>query len=485
MKIAIIIGAGPAGLAAAYELIKSTDVKPIIIERESQVGGLAKTVVYKDQRLDIGPHRFFSKVERVNNLWQELLPILEQAGNDKHLLRVKRLTRILFLGKLFSYPISLSFETLRNLGIIRALKIMFSYLTIRLKPIKPEVSLEDFFINRFGRHLYRTFFKDYTEKVWGVTCADIPRDWGTQRIKNLSILKAIIHFIKKPFGFDKNSETSLIEEFYYPLLGAGQMYEEMARHIIAGGGEIRFGQEVMGVETNGQRVKAVMIKNDKGDEYQLVGDYFLSSMAIKDLLANFSGLDDKVREVASGLVYRDYIIVGLLFKKIIGNQGVSLPDNWLYIQEQEIKMGRLDIFNNFSPKMTRQGFWLGAEYFCNQGDDFWSKSDEEIKNFAISELEKMNLAIGADLLDWTLLRVPKAYPAYFGSYDRFGEIKDFVDGFENLFLIGRNGMHRYNNMDHSILCGLTAADNIRQGIKDKSNLWEINTEEEYHEKSKS
>ncbi len=491
MKNVLIIGAGPAGLAAAYELIKKSDIKPIIIERDSQVGGISKTVVYNGNRLDIGPHRFFSKIKRVNDLWQEILPLASQTTNHrKELLRVSRLTRILFLKKFFDYPISLNMGTLKNLGVKRIVKIFFSYLSVKLWPIKNESSLKDFFINRFGRELYLTFFKDYTEKVWGVPCSQIPRDWGVQRVKNMSISKALAHFFKKIFKANQIDETSLIEEFFYPSLGSGQMYEEMAEQIIKNGGKIYLNQEVISLQSECGQIKSVTVKNKNNLTQEIKADYFLSSMPVLDLINQMEDSASEVKKIASGLVYRDYIIVGVLFKRMlklnknkINTKNHIIPDNWLYIQERDIKMGRLDVFNNFSKEMLRDknSVWLGAEYFCNEDDEFWKKTDNAIKTFAVEELAKINLIDSEDLLDYIVLRVPKAYPAYFGSYNQFDVVKNFVDGFENLFLIGRNGMHRYNNMDHSILTGLLAADNIINGVKSKDNLWKINTEEKYCE----
>jgi len=491
MKTAVIIGAGPAGLAAAYELIKKSDIKPIIIERDSQVGGISRTINHNGYALDIGPHRFFSKIKRVNDLWQEILPLASSDTNHKkEFLKVKRKTRILFLKKFFDYPISLSAGTLKNLGPKRIVKILFSYLKVKLWPIKNEKNLENFFINRFGKELYLTFFKDYTEKVWGLPCSLIPRDWGAQRVKELSISKALMHFLKKTLNIHQFNETSLIEEFFYPTLGAGQMYEEMAKQIIENGGQIYLNSETINLESEPNKIKALNIKNENGLTKTIKADYFLSSMPVKDLINQIECPVLEIKEIANGLVYRDYIIIGLLFKKMLKTNQIKevtknniIPDNWVYIQEPNIKMGRLDIFNNFSEKMLKDNnlVWLGAEYFCNEGDEFWRKNDNALKNLAIEELQEINMTNCDDLLDYIVIRQPKAYPAYFGTYNQFDKIKKFINGFENLFLIGRNGTHCYNNMDHSILSGLTAADNIINGIKDKKNLWEINTEEEYHE----
>lgn len=474
MKTALIIGAGPAGLAAAYELTKNSDIKPIIIELDSQVGGLSKTILYNGNRLDIGPHRFFSKNKRVNELWQEILSMP----------KINRLTRILFLHKFFNYPIDLSLATLKNLGPKRVLKIIFSYLRIKIKPLKPEKSLADFFTNRFGRELYSTFFEYYTEKVWGVPCEQIPPDWGAQRVKELSISKLIGHFFKKIFRFRQNKkvQTSLIEQFYYPLYGAGQMYEAMAEKIKAKGGEINLNHELMSFKRVDNKIKSALVRDRDGILKEIEADYFISTMPIKELINRLDfPVPDKIKELAANLVYRDYIIIGLSYKKIA--QAKKILDNWIYVQERDIKMGRLDFFNNFSPNMSREenNIWLGAEYFCNENDEFWQKNDLDLRDFAAQELERMKITLSLDLLDYKVVRVTKAYPAYFGSYNRLAEIREYTDNFTNLFLIGRNGMHRYNNMDHSILSGLMAANNIISGRVDKNNLWEINTESEYAE----
>lgn len=520
-KIAIIIGAGPAGLTAAYELLQKTDIKPIIFEKLDQVGGIARTVNYKGYRIDIGPHRFFSKSQKVLGLWESLLPLQgalskddiilhrqisvsdkpgapDPAKTDKVMLFKNRLTRIFFLKKFFNYPISLSLRTIINLGLVRVFKMGFSYIRYAFFPIKDENTLEDFFINRFGKELYLTFFKDYTEKVWGVPCHSIPKEWGAQRVKGLSIAKAIAHALRSIFsrksadGLSKRGETSLTESFLYPKLGAGQIYEEMACRIKAKGGEIYLNSEVIGFELDGDKIISLEVKNlidQSVKKYQ--ADYFFSSMPIKNLVSSLpSTAPTEVRRVADGLVYRDFLTVGLLLKKMMAKNDTKIPaindlipDNWIYIQEREAKMGRLDIFNNFSVYLLKDDslVWLGAEYFCNQGDELWNKSNKAMADFAMKELAAMGLASSDDLLDYTVIRQPKAYPAYFGTYNEFEKVRAFTDGIENLFLIGRNGLHRYNNMDHSILSAMVAVDNVVKGITNNDNIWNINVEESYHE----
>jgi protoporphyrinogen oxidase len=524
---AIIIGAGPAGLTAAYELLKRTDITPIILEKSGDIGGISKTVNYKGNRIDIGGHRFFSKSDRVMNWWLNILPIeptplkeftvtyqrkkktikaeevyprqSEEEVSDKVMLVRNRLSRIYFLRRFFTYPISLSFDTLRKLGVGRTLGILFSYGKARLFPRKPEKSLEDFFVNRFGKKLYRLFFKDYTEKVWGVSCTKISAEWGAQRIKGISIAKALAHAAKslgprKRSGDigQKGTETSLIEKFFYPKFGPGQLWEEVARQVVEMGGKIIMHHDVERILRDDGRITAVeAIDRSSREKMALEGDYFFSTMPVKELIAGMGeAAPENVREIAMGLQYRDFITVGILLKKMSPpeikdkTEGPKvLPDTWIYIQEKDVKVGRLQIFNNWSPFMVKdpETVWVGMEYFCNQTDDFWQQPDEAIRNLAIAELDKMGLARSEDVLDSTVLRMEKTYPAYFGSYERFGEVREFVDGYENLFLVGRNGMHKYNNSDHSMLTAMVAVDNIAGGVMTKSNIWSINTEQEYHE----
>jgi protoporphyrinogen oxidase len=533
-KVAVIAGAGPAGLTAALELLRRTGITPIVFEATEHIGGISKTVNYKGNRIDIGGHRFFSKSDRVMRWWREVMPIqgapsrdeltldityrnrtrsieLDQDGPDPEttddvLLVRDRLSRIFYLRRFFDYPISLSPRTVRNLGFARISRIGASYLRARLSPISPEHSLEDFFINRFGRELYRTFFKDYTEKVWGLPCDQIGAEWGAQRIKGLSITKAVGHALRSisrrrrgrrgdPADNDvaqKNVETSLIERFLYPKLGPGQLWEKVADTVVATGGTVLTEHTVTGVVTEGERVIAVEVRHEPtGRTMSVPCDYFFSTMPVRELVAGLrTPPPARVREVADGLMYRDFVTVGLLLTtlKIRNDTGVPtvndlVPDNWIYIQERDVRVGRLQIFNNWSPYLVSDPdkVWIGLEYFCNEGDELWSRPDDEFIAFAIEELARIDIIDPAHVLDSTILRVPKTYPAYFGTYDRFAEVREYLDRFDNLFLVGRNGMHRYNNQDHSMLTAMTAVDNIVAGITDKANLWSINTEMEYHE----
>lgn len=520
-KHVIIIGAGPAGLTAAYELLfRSQDYTVTVIEASEQVGGISKTVNYKGNRMDIGGHRFFSKSDRVMEWWQNILPLAELSGavdiayqgkttsftplnantvadSDKVFLVRNRLSRIYFLRKFFTYPVSLSLETIKNLGIVRMCKIGFSYLYIRLFPIKKENTLEDFFINRFGKELYLTFFKDYTEKVWGFKCNEISKEWGAQRIKGLSVSKTLIHAFKKIIKKDqsigqKSTETSLIEKFLYPKLGPGQMWETVTEMIVEKGAQVIMETEVVGLSkaANGS-LNAVTVKDKSGDIQIIEGDLFFSTMAIKDLFEAFNfETDSSVKSIATNLPYRDFITVGLLCNKlnlsdksVIDHKNHLVPDNWIYIQEREVKIGRLQIFNNWSPFMVADSskVWMGLEYFCNEGDELWSKSDLEFIEFAKKEIELIGIAKQEEIIDAHIVRVKKTYPAYTGSYSEFDKVKTYLDSIPNLYPIGRNGMHKYNNSDHSMLTAMTAVDLILEGSGKKEILWQINTEEEYHE----
>lgn len=520
-KKAIIIGAGPAGLTAAYELLKRTDIVPIILEKDGIVGGISRTIDYKGNRMDMGPHRFFSKSDRVMNWWLNIMPLEDNANknatisyqnktrdlnvengtpakdSDKVMLVIRRLTRIYFLRKFFAYPIQLSLDTLRTLGLIRTIKILFSFLWIRLFPHKPEKSLEDFIINKFGKQLYLLFFKDYTEKVWGIAPSQISAEWGAQRIKSVSLSKAIGQALKsmrrKKKGDlgQKETETSLIEQFLYPKHGPGSLWEEVARQVQEMGGRIYFYQDVKKIHVDDGKVTTVnTINSQTGQAGAWEGDYFFSTMPVQELIAGMGeSVPKEVQEVAAGLQYRDFINVGILLKKLSAKDGkpLELRDNWIYIQERDVKVGRLMIYNNWGGGMLKDPntTWIGMEYFCNKTDVFWAESDEAIQKFAIQELGKMELAQTDDVLDTTIRRMEKTYPAYFGTYDQFAKIKFFTDQFANLFLIGRNGMHKYNNADHSMLCAMVAVDNIISGVTEKNNLWAINTEQEYQEEKNS
>ncbi len=516
-QIAVIIGAGPAGLTAALELLRRTGIHPIVLEQSQEIGGISRTVKYKGNRMDIGGHRFFSKSDRVMNWWLEVMPpeatadateyisyqnktrALSTGGHgtptgDRVMLIRNRKSRIYFLRKFFDYPISLSAQTLRNLGIPRTVKIGVSYTASLLKQIKPERSLEDFLINRFGKQLYLTFFKSYTEKVWGVPCEQISAEWGAQRIKGLSIAKALLHIAKKVLGGSKGlqqkaTETSLIEKFLYPKLGPGQLWEFVTEDIRARGGEVLMGWTVSGIITEGTRVKGVEAVNEAGERRLFECSHAFSTMPMRELVRALDcEVPASVKEVSEGLIYRYFITVGVLLNRLqltdeTPNGRGLLKDNWIYIQEPDVLVGRMQIFNNWSPYLVADPntVWLGLEYFCYDTDDIWKLPDAGMIALAVEEMERIGVISKKEVLDAVVVRQPKTYPAYFGAYSRFPELQDYVDRFENLFLVGRNGMHKYNNQDHSMLTAMTAVDNIIAGRHDKSNIWAVNTEQDYHE----
>jgi len=535
-RTAVIIGAGPAGLTAAYELLTRSDVRPIVLEKNPEVGGLARTIEHHGNLMDIGGHRFFSKSDRVMNWWLMHMPLeasaaggaeityqqktrrIETAGHsdaqalqnasaaveraaglapnpEAVMLLRRRQSRIYFLGKFFAYPVQMSRDTLSKLGLKRGVRILFSYLCAALFPPRPVKNLEDFFIRRFGKELYRTFFKSYTEKVWGVPCQHISAAWGEQRVKSLSVRKSLTHFLRQSLGrgtrdiFQKQSETSLIEQFLYPKYGPGQMWQEVARKVDALGGEILRGTQPLRLETVGTSVQAVQVADGAGQQRRIACDFVFSTMPVKKLVDLLDcPVPENVREVAAGLQYRDFIAVGLLLNSLrikndANSPGSLVADTWIYLQDPEVLAGRLLIFNNWSPYLVKDPakVWIGVEYFCYESDKLWQLSDEEMARLAMTELEKIGIIEAREVVDWHVERVPKAYPAYFGVYERFGEVQEFLDGFQNLFLVGRNGMHKYNNQDHSMLTAMVAVDNIIAGRTEKSNIWAVNTEMEYHE----
>jgi len=513
---AIIIGAGPAGLTTAVELQKFKIADPIIIEVGNQVGGIAKTYNYKGNRMDIGGHRFFSKSDRIMNWWLSYMPLEEINGDelcsninvsgnhlvkdgsniinseisDRRMLIRNRVSRIFYLRKFFQYPIVMSAETIINMGFVRFFKSGLSYVYSRLFPIKNEKSLEDFFINRFGRELYKTFFKDYTEKVWGLECSNISSEWGAQRIKGLNIGKAIMHSLRLKKNLhisQKNIETSLIEKFLYPKHGPGQLWEIVSDEVIENGGKILLNSIVTQVTHKDNKIVSIKYKIDSEEEIEVKGSYFFSTMPLKDLINSMNPQPPvDIMKIANGLLYRDFITVGLLVKKVKTKDGNPLKDNWIYIQESDVKIGRLQIFNNWSPYLVSNpdNIWLGLEYFCQENDDLWLMSDNVFINFAVDEMIKLGFLDRDDILDSCILKVPKAYPAYFGTYNELPALINYLNQFENLFCIGRNGMHRYNNQDHSMLTAMAAVEHILDGGLDKSHIWGINTEQTYHEEKK-
>lgn len=510
-KSAIIIGAGPAGLTAAYELLTKTGIKPIILEESGFIGGISRTANYKNNRMDIGGHRFFTKNAEVMELWKKLMPLQgalswddiilnrtpelslngpDPEKEDRVLLRRNRVSRIYFLRKMFDYPISLKPETFRNMGFKRTMAAMAGYLASTVKK-RREDSLEDFYINRFGRPLYEMFFEDYTEKLWGVHPSKIAPNWGAQRVKGLSLFKVVLSVLAKPFMSSKNRETSLIEEFYYPKFGPGQLWEMMAREIESMGGRIILNAPVTGVSSLEDGRVRLWTQGESGELEEYTVDAVFSSMPVKDLIGAMGEAPPaEIRRIASELPYRDFITVGLLLKKLrlenktkIKTISNIVPDCWIYVQERDVRLGRIQIFNNWSPYMVdrpEDTVWVGLEYFCNEGDDKWCMKNDDFIAVAVSELEKIGVIDKKDVLDSTMLRVKKAYPAYFGSYCEFSTLKEYLDSIGGLYCIGRNGQHRYNNMDHSMLTAIEAVNCFINGGS-RERIWNVNTEEKYHE----
>lgn len=535
-KIAIIAGAGPAGLTAAYELLKRTDIKPVVLEMTDAIGGIAQTFNYKGNRIDIGGHRFFSKSDRVMKWWFNILPRQGKPSADtveknheieyvaeslveylcpecsegkptKHIapdpekedevmLQRPRVSRIFYKKNFFPYPIGITFLVARRLGLFNTFLIGMSYIKRQMFPLKDETYLDAFYKNRFGDRLYATFFEAYTEKVWGVPCSQIRADWGAQRVKGLSLKRAVVHAVKDLLSSEfkkkqEERETSLITRFFYPKFGPGQMWEVVTRQIRKCGADVRMKTRVSGVHLENDKVVAVTIENiETGATERMPCDYFFSTMPIKHLFGMMTPHPSaRVTEVAEGLHYRDFLTVGLLLKKLhVQEKGkapqADVPDNWIYIQEGNVRVGRVQLFNNWSPYMVadrNNTIWIGLEYFVNEGGDLWVMEDSKLIELGITEMERIGMIKREDVLDGCVLRMPKAYPAYIGSYDQLHVVRDFVEKVPNLFLIGRNGMHRYNNQDHSMLTAMLAVDNILEGRTDKSNLWEVNLDMVYHE----
>ncbi len=517
MKKVVVIGAGPAGLTAAYELKKRApkEYEVVVLEESKEIGGISRTVRYKDNRMDIGGHRFFSKDSRVMRWWKNLMPIqgapsyddkklgrkkpLAKGGpnpekEDRVMLVRQRVSRIYYKKKFFDYPISMKPKTFFDMGLWQTLRAGSSYLCSCLHKRK-EDCLENFYMNRFGRVLYGMFFEGYTEKLWGRHPREIDPSWGAQRVKGLSILAIIQDMFSKllPSREKRKVETSLIEEFLYPKYGPGQLWETVAAEIEGMGGKIIKDCQVVGIRTEGGRVVSLTAKNAAGKTAIVEGDIFVSSMPLKDLVAGMGDCVPRdIQEIAAGLPYRDFVTVGLYLKKLnlknrtkIRTLNNIVPDCWIYVQDAGVKLGRIQIFNNWSPYLVKDvdhRVWIGLEYFCNEGDSFWNLTEQKCAAFAVKELLRMGIIDKKeDVLDFHREKVKKAYPAYFDTYRRIGELIAYLDSFGNLYCVGRNGQHRYNNMDHSMATAFEAVKNILSGEPSKKNIWSVNTEKEYHE----
>ncbi len=517
MKRVIIIGAGPAGLTAARELLgRSPNVEVTILEESPEIGGISRTVRYNGNRMDIGGHRFFSKDARVMAWWRDLLPIqgapslddrilgrekpLEPGGpdpekTDRVMLVRDRVSRIYYLKKFFDYPIRMKGSTFRNMGLARTVKAGASYLKSTIVK-KEETSLENFYINRFGRVLYGMFFEKYTEKLWGRHPSDISAAWGAQRVKGLSILAILRDMLRKATGLGRGAvETSLIEQFWYPKYGPGQLWETVADEVSARGGSVLMQHRVTRIACEGGAVRSVVCDTPDGP-VEFPCDEVVSSMPLRDLVAGMDGIDvpaDAAR-IADGLPYRDFITVGLLVRRLsLRNEtaartlGDIVPDCWIYVQEPDVKLGRIQVFNNWSPYLTadpEHTVWIGLEYFCREGDAMWAMDDADFIDFAAGELAGMGVIDRADVLDAHRVRVKKAYPAYFDTYAEIDTLTAWLDRIPNLYCVGRNGQHRYNNMDHSMATAFEAVDALLSGNPSRERIWNVNTEKEYHEEKK-
>lgn len=538
-RVAVIAGAGPAGLTAAWELLARTDVTPLVFEATPATGGIAQTYEYRGNRIDLGGHRFFSRSQRVMDWWFGILPrqgapardhadarhdvdfatevvvrrlerdaagrarVVEERRpapdperEDAVMLQRPRLSRIYWRRSFFPYPLGITLLVAWRLGLFNTALIALSYLKAQVFPRRDETYLDAFFVNRFGRRLYETFFRGYTEKVWGVRCDQIRADWGAQRIKGLSLTRAISHAVRDLLSSDfrkqqQARETSLITRFFYPKLGPGQVWEEVERQVVAAGGTVRHNARVVEVTMQGGAVSHVTVEHAAtGQRERVACDFFFSTMPVRELTAVTAPAPPPVvREVAAGLQYRDFMTVGLLLRRLHVQERGRAPqpmvrDNWIYVQDESVRVGRVQVFNNWSPYLVadpERTVWIGLEYFVNESDDLWTMSDDDLRALGAREVEAIGLARAADVLDGCVLRMPKAYPAYFGTYDRLDEVRRWVNGVPNLFCIGRNGMHRYNNQDHSMLTAMLAVDNIVAGRTDDANLWDVNLEMVYQE----
>jgi len=518
MKKALVIGGGPAGLTAAYELLKSgEDIEVVVLEASSDFGGISKTVEYKGNRMDMGGHRFFSKVPEVNEWWENMLPLqgaatwddiklnrkmtLKEGGPDPEkadrvMLRRHRVSRIYFMEKFFDYPISMKPETFKNMGFANTMKVGFSYLASVFHK-RPEDNLENFYINRFGKKLYSMFFEYYTENLWGRHPKEIDASWGNQRVKGLSITAVIKDVFGKIFKKkNRKVETSLIEEFSYPKLGPGQLWDVTAEEIRKLGGTILINSEVTKIHKDENNHLTGLTYVADGVEHDLDGDVIISSMPLKDLVGGMNDVPKTEADIAAGLPYRDYMTLGVLVPKLklknltdIPTISNIVPDCWVYVQERKVQMGRFQIYNNWSPYMVKDienTVWVGLEYFVDEGDKYWTMSDEDFSAFAVDEMVKVGLIENTDeVIDTHVERVKKAYPAYFDTYEQIDTLVEYLKGIDNLYCVGRNGQHRYNNIDHSMCTSFEAVKNILSGETSKDNVWNVNTEKEYHESSSS
>ncbi len=525
-KLMVIAGGGPAGLTLAYELAKTSEsIHPVVLEATPLFGGISRTESYKDNFIDIGGHRFFSKLQRIVDIWKGIMPVQSAPakddpdfgslqtttkkkgkpegikGNpelsDNVFLQRRRVSRIYFNNKFFDYPVTLRLETLKAMGFRTTVESLVGFLKAKISP-RPETSLENFYINRFGKPLYEMFFENYTEKVWGIHPSRLSADWGSQRVKSLSLWSVISDMANKKLkGRNKKKseiETSLIESFNYPKFGPGQMWSLMAEKAIEKGADIRTEEKVIKIHVGrDRRIEAVTVRTPDGRVKRIECDFFASSLPLCELIESLEGIEvpEEIRRISEGLVYRDFITAGILLPKLslrnntkIKTIGNRIPDTWIYIQDPKVRLGRIQIFNNWSPYIVADNentMWIGLEYFCNEGDNLWTMPEEDFIRMAVSELETLGIASAKDVMETVRIRQRKAYPSYSGTYPEIQKLRDFLDSIPNLFCIGRNGQHRYNNMDHSMMTGLLTADYLSGVLKDRKPIWNVNTETDYNE----
>jgi protoporphyrinogen oxidase len=462
----LIIGAGPAGLAAAYELVRQ-NARPLVLEKGDKPGGIARTEVHRGYRFDIGGHRFFTKNDAVMKLWQTIL--------DQGFMKVHRVSRIYYDGRFLDYPLNF-FNALTRMGPTESLFILLSYLRAQIRPYPEEETFEQWVSNRFGRRLYKKFFAPYTAKLWGMPCHRIPADWARQRIKGLSLMAALSHAL-----FGNQTAKSLIHEFYYPEKGPGMMWEAFCEKITENGGHVRYDTKVVGLNHRDRRITGIRCM--EGDRtFEMPVGHLISSMPLDRLVGMLDGrtVPTGVLKAANTLSHRGLILVVLILDK-----DALFPDQWIYIHSPGFKVGRIQNFKNWSPAMVPdpRKTSLGMEYFCSEGDGLSTMSDEALSAVAVSELARLGLAEMTRVKDTFVVRQPDAYPVYNSGYQkRLKVIRDFLDGFENLQTVGRNGMHRYNNMDHSMRTGILAAQNV---LGKDHDLWAVNEEAEYLEEHPS
>lgn len=462
-RTVVVIGGGPAGLTAAHQLCK-LGLHPIVLEKNSMVGGLSRTESYKGFHFDLGGHRFFTKVREVKNFWHETL--------NGDFLRRPRLSRIYYNRKFFFYPLK-PVNALVGLGFWESTWIGLSYLKWQLFPYKREDTFEEWVTNRFGKRLFQTFFKTYTEKVWGIPCSELKAEWAAQRIKDLSLKTALLNMFVKP----KTTIKTLIDEFEYPRLGPGLMWRTVSQEIERRNGIVRLENDVVQINRDGTRIESVVVAHN-GSREVIGGNLFISSMPVTEFVKKLNPKPpEELLAAAERLKYRDFLTVCLIV-----NKPDLFPDNWIYIHDPDVRVGRIQNFKNWSPDMVPDPnkTSLGLEYFCSEGDELWTMADAELVELGKREVERIGLAGYGDVEDGCVIRVAKSYPIYDSEYrDGLEKIKQFVSRLENFQTIGRNGLHRYNNQDHAMLTGMLAVRNLVLG--EKNDLWSVNTDQEYHE----